>query len=391
MKIKRADCLLILLIISAMGCKKPYTPPAVNKPNNYLVVEGVINSGSDLTTIKLSRTVNIDSSVTSNPVLHATVTVEGDQNNTYTLTEGSTGYYYFTGLNLDNSHKYRLRIKTSDNNREYLSDFAPVKNTPPIDSVGFTLQSNGIQIYVNTHDAANNTRYYRWDYEETWQFHAKYFSSYVSDGRSLNYRRPDQLIYSCFGDNISSTIVLGSSAKLTQDVIYQSPIVAIASTSEKIETKYSILLHQYALTPEAYKFWENLKKNTEQLGSIFDAQPSQINGNIHNINDPSEPVVGYISVGLVQSKRVFITNDQLPQAWQPVYPYDNCQEDTAYFDNPRTHTDDTRKLIPLPPVAVPTSQFYVRGSAFPAGFLFADAECVDCTIRGFTAAPSFWK
>lgn len=48
--------LILLVFILGMACKKPYTPDVVASPNSYLVVEGVINSGSDSTIIKLNRT-----------------------------------------------------------------------------------------------------------------------------------------------------------------------------------------------------------------------------------------------------------------------------------------------------------------------------------------------
>src|SRR5258708_1654300 len=267
-----------IMSISAMtmsACVKPYTPPTISSDKNYLVVEGVIDPGSDSTIIKLSRTGQLSEKVTVNPELGAVLTVESDQGVIYPLSEAANGMYLSSGLNLGVNRKYRLRIKTGDN-QQYLSDFVPVKITPPIDSVGFNIAGNGstgIQIYANTHDANNSTRYYRWDYDETWQFHAKYISYYMSNGSSIVRRPFDKLIFYCFANDASSNIVLGSSAKLKQDVIYQSHIIFIPSTSEKIEMKYSILLREYALTSDAFVFWENLKKNTEQLGSIFDAQP----------------------------------------------------------------------------------------------------------------------
>ncbi len=169
---------MLLITIIFAGCRKPYNPPAIGVPNNYLVVEGVINSGTDSTIIKLSRTVNLSSNVTINPEPNAILTVESDQNSIYPLVETNTGYYTSTGLNLDNTRNYRLRIKTASN-QQYLSDFVPVKVTPPIDSIGFNIVNiggTGIQIYANTHDPNNNTRYYRWDYDETWQFHSFYQS-----------------------------------------------------------------------------------------------------------------------------------------------------------------------------------------------------------------------
>src|SRR5665213_721820 len=177
----------ILLFIVLVGCKKPYNPPVVAASNSYLVVEGVINSGSDSTIIRLSKTVNLSNNTTFSPVLSAIVTVEGDQNTSYPLASGGKGNYVSRGLNLDNAHKYRLRIKTSDN-KEYLSDFVSVVNPPPIDSIGYTIQNNGLTVYANTHDPQNNTRYYRWDYQETWQIHSNYYSYFKSDGTQIQAR-----------------------------------------------------------------------------------------------------------------------------------------------------------------------------------------------------------
>ena len=113
--------ILILAIFIFAGCRKPYDPPAIVAPHSYLVVEGVINPGPDSTIIKLSRTVNLSGKNSLNPLTGAILTVESDQNSTYPLTEGRQGRYFSPGLNLDISKKYRLRIKTADN-QQYLSE-----------------------------------------------------------------------------------------------------------------------------------------------------------------------------------------------------------------------------------------------------------------------------
>jgi hypothetical protein len=360
------------------SCKKPYNPVIVASNTNYLVVEGVINSGQDSTIIHLSRTTNISDTTKVNPELGAQVTVESDQNTTYPIHELGKGVYASPSLNLDAAHKYHLHIKTTDG-KEYLSDPEAVKPTPPIDSVGFSFQGNGIQLYVNTHDPNNNTHYYRWDYTETWSFHARYPSPLITNGTDLVSRTPEQEVYSCFGNQVSSTVLLGSSAKLSRDFIYQSPLTQVASTSEKLETKYSILVKQYALTSDAYNFYTNLKKNTEQLGSIFAAQPSELTGNIHCVTNPAEPVVGYISVTNVQQKRIFISNSQLPDNWLAVYPYD-CEVDTV-------------GLLDLLPLG--STELAIGAATGPTGnfigYLATDSECADCTIRGTNKQPAFWQ
>ncbi len=377
---------LFFLLIAAIGCRKPYNPPVIASNTGYLVVEGAINPGSDSTIITLSRTVNLSGAVTANPVSGAAVSVVSDQNSTYPLIETGSGAYTSPGLNLDNAHRYRLAIKTSDG-KQYQSDLQPVLITPPIDSIGFNIISSaaktGIQIYVNTHDATNQIKYFRWGFNEEWLFYTRYTSNYLSNGRAIVPRQPNQFVTYCYTGDQSSDINLASSAKLSQDIIYQNPLVFIPSTSEKIEDKYSILVSQYAITPEAFDFYTNLKKNTEQLGSIFDAEPSSLPGNIHCISNPAEPVIGYVSVSTVSQKRVYILKDQLPQ-WVPTYPY-ACQQDTA---GPRPpHSTTVQDLIGDPQL-YPTTGI---GMPVPYAYLFTSRECADCTIRGTVTPPPYWR
>ncbi|HWZ03529.1 MAG TPA: DUF4249 domain-containing protein [Mucilaginibacter sp.] len=393
--------LYFIIIVVSIGCKKPYNPPAISAPGSYLVIEGVINNGPDSTIFKLSHTVNLSSKTTVNAVSGAVITIESDQNAVYNLTETSAGKYAIGSLNLDNNGKYRLRIKTADD--EYLSDFVPVLNSPPVDTVNFDIESNGIQINVSTHDPVNNIKYYRWDYQETWIFHSFFFSGYVSNGDTVIERAfPADEINQCWGNDTSNVIVLGSSAKLSKNVISNNPVTFVPSTSEKLGSKYSIILREYALTADAYKFWQNIKTNTEQLGSIFDAQPSQISGNIHSTKNPQEPVIGYISAGTVTSKRIFITNQQLP-AWVPTQPYPTCVLDSLYLQhytpgstiavNQENQYFNYNKGAGANPL-IPVSAIVVIqriGGAKIVGHTGAEPECVDCTLRGTNKQPVFWK
>ncbi|HVW96081.1 MAG TPA: DUF4249 domain-containing protein [Mucilaginibacter sp.] len=375
------------MIVLSVACKKPYNPPVINSPQSYLVVEGTINT-KDTTTIKISRTVKLSQATALNPV-EATVAVESSTGDTYGLGEIAPGVYKLVGVQLDDTKKFRIDIVTQDDHKQYRSDFVQAKNSPPIDSIGFNLTSNGIQLYANAHDASNSTRYYRYDYLETWKFHSLYNSAWKSDGVAIVPRNPSEQIYYCFKSEGSNSIVLGSTAKLTQDVLYQTPITSISSTSEKIELKYSILVRQYALTAEAYKFWETLKKNTEQLGSIFDAEPTQLAGNIHNISDAQEIVIGYISAGATAEKRIFISSEQLPESYKPTYPY-ACSLDSSFYSE-RVSGVNTVDLNLVPGIEIPVSAFYGPLSPKPIGFTGSDKTCVDCTLRGSRQQPDFWK
>ncbi len=373
-----------------MACRKPFQPGVTTSNANLLVVEGLINP-TDSTFIKVSRTVLIAGSTGSKAETGASVAIESDASASYPLTEKSTGNFFAPPLSLDISKKYRIRITTRDKN-VYLSDFVPVKVSPPIDSITWAAKKTGLQIYANTHDPSAGSRYYRWDFTEDWQFHAKYYSQYIVVGNDIQPRNQvTQNIYNCWtGTTTSSLVVVGSSAKLEKDVIFQQPVALIPANSEKISVKYSMLLRQFVLTKEAFDFWESLRKNTEQLGSIFDAQPSQLAGNIHNINDAGEIVIGYISAGTYQQKRIFVPRDRLPAEWETRYPYD-CTLDSVYVKEPSTGRPTELIFFIEQKLLIPIIEFNKPHFPDLNGHLGATRQCGDCTIRGKNKPPSFWQ
>ncbi|MEJ5993804.1 DUF4249 domain-containing protein [Pedobacter sp. Du54] len=361
--------LAILLIFE--GCKKPFSPAIKDISSNVLVVEGLINSGSDSTIIKLSRTTNVSEEQTSKPEIGATVTVESESNETIALAEKSSGSYISVGLNLNKAKKYRLRIKTLKD-ETYLSDFVEVKVAPPIDQLNWKVDGNRVNISLNTHDDTKNSNYYRWEYVETWIFYSAFESLFKWNGVAVVPRSLlNEGIFKCWGNEISSNILLGSTAKLANDVIFENPITFVQSGSEKFTEKYSIIVKQYVLTKEAYQFWGELQKNTESLGSIFDSQPSQLKGNIHNIANSAEPVLGFVSIGTTTEKRIYIDRTSLPPT----------------FIIPRT--DDCIEPVEIKPQDA--KAYFEGGFNIPVDLgTGASRFCVDCTLRGTNRKPAFW-
>jgi len=383
----------IMALMVMVGCKKPYNPDVIDAPNSYLVVEGVINSGSDSTIIKLNRTVKLSNSTSVSPVADALVTVEGDDNSSRPLGTAGNGIYFFPGLNLDVTHKYRLKIKTS-NNKEYASEFVPVINSPAIDSVTYKVKSDGVDINLNTH-SSDNIRYYRWEYDETWVHTSDYESDFKSNGDTVLLRDiVNDNIYVCWKNHSSNVISLGSSAKLAQDVISDLLLIFISRHDDKLRHRYSILVRQYALSKEAYSFWQNLKKNTEQLGSIFDAQPSQINGNIHSLTDANEPVIGYISAGSYTTKRIYVDQSTLPPWLDPLN--DGCElKPYMYFYFDKDGNGPVNQVDQYINFHKATGELQIPTSKLPGpgdpGYYGSTPSCVDCTLTGTNKKPAFWQ
>jgi hypothetical protein len=366
-----------LMIFFFMNCVQPYVPPPIKGNNTYLVVDGFIRNGLDSTIIKLSRSANLGDSAGPQPELNAQVVIAGQISGTYPLINLGNGEYVTDQLNLDITQNYQLRIVASNGN-QYLSDYVPVRQSPPIDSLHWQPDSVGVTIYVNTHDPQNNTRYYQWDYTETWEHRSVLFSNieFVPDG-SVIARPPADEINRCWTNANSTDILVASTAGLSQDLVNENPIHSIINGSEQISFLYSILVHEYAITQGAYEYWENLKKNTELTGTIFDPQPSEVLGNLHCITNPSEPVLGYVSICTPTTARIFIDRFQL-DIWNFI-PLSNC---SFFVPSP----DSLAYYATLPTLYQPL--LYCPGVCYTA---LAFTECIDCRYEGGSnVKPLFW-
>lgn len=374
----------ILLFAAALfwaGCKEKYELPESAVDKNYLVVEGFINNGNALTEIKLSRTVKPQDTAYILPEQNAAVTVVGENGEVHNLVEENSGVYRGGPFSLDQSVKYGLKIQTSDG-KQYESEWSEVKTTPAIDSISWTRETNGVQIYATTHDPGNASKYYAWRFEETWDFFSYSWSSYeyeASDS-SMKPRSDPESIYHCWQSARSTNILIGSSARLSEDVMYLAPLTFIPDDSWKISSKYSILVHQRVLSKGAYDYLEKMKKNSEQLGSIFDPQPSSSGGNIRCISDPSEIVIGYMYVSSEVEKRIFIDRMQVP-GWK--YRF-FCEPDTVVNNKDSlAYFFGAIRWQAISAIMGPMGGAITHYSA-------STLWCMDCTLRGTNVKPDFW-
>jgi hypothetical protein len=369
----------VLILTYSLGCKKPYEPAFITSGNNYLVVDGFINtSPNGVTAISLSREINIsDSTFDVLAEGGANISIESSTGPTYPLHQVSPGKYESNPLTLSNSQTYRLNISTA-NGGKYQSDLVAVKQSPPIDSLTWQ-QKDNVTIYANTHDATNNTRYYRWEFVETWQYTAQYETFTGVKDHLIYFRDSTNFIYNCWSTANSTSIILASSAALSQDVINKAPITTIVRTDKRIGVRYSILVRQYALTQEAYQYWQIVQKNTERTGSLFDLQPSQLHGNIHSLTNEKEPVIGFVSAGSVQEKRIFIKHAEVAN-----WPVIGASQETCDLIVIQQNPVDFR--IFNYPDSNYAPYYFVTG-----GIVISRKACFDCTLQGgINIKPPFW-
>jgi hypothetical protein len=375
---------IFYLLLMGTGCRQIYNAPVKPMPAGYLVVEGFISTGT--TNIQLSRTTTLSDTALNVVEDGALVSIEGSGNDSFALASIGNGTYTNAQISLNNSEQYRLRIVTSAGEL-YLSDFETVKATPPIDSVNWTRGTAGVQLYINTHDPLDTNKYYYWTYNETWEFHSdyvgdlKYIINYSLDHVigvtwKFPYGLPDSSIYKCWSTQGSTTVITGTTENIVPDVVYQQPLLFIPQGAQELSVLFSLSVNQYSVGKGAYQFLQELKNNTENLGTIFDPQPSQLQGNIHCLTNPSETVVGYVEVSNLQNQRIFISNSQVP-GWD--YTYVGCSIDTLANDSVSLVRTGLEYLLPV--------VYLDNGTNY---FSAVYSPCLDCTLTGSNVKPSFW-
>jgi len=369
-----------LIAILQYHCVEPFNPE-IKEYENLLVVDGIITDESFSATIKLSRTYPYRS-IYPNPESNAIVTIYDQKGHIITLTEVEPGKYQSEEEAFEHSSEssYQLVIETSEG-EVYESDYQTMKNSPPIDSIiceyeGESLNESAfpdqkLKFYINSHDERNSTVYYRWEWIETWEFHAPIGSN--------NYITKNV----CYDSSISKNIYISTTQALSNDVVNRFPLYTINNTTGKLGRRYSLLVRQYALSKELYNFWSNLEKLNENGGTLFDPIPSQVTGNVININNPDEPVLGFFQVCGVSEKRITIDRSQLPddfitqnttdcEVFKVLAQYDITPfiiSGWNYIDT----VDDEYNGVPAK-----VHRFAKRTS------------CFDCTVLGTNNKPNYW-
>ncbi len=365
-----------MIVMLHAGCTKPLELPDTKPNATILIVEGDIIAGNNAeNSFYLSRLKTLQGK-DSIPELNAQVEVVSKDGAKWQIPQLGKGVYK-TKLNLPIDKGLSLRIQTTDG-KVYQSGFQNPSITPEIDSLTFEQVAEGMKVFVHTRDSKNSSRYYRWNFEETWERHA-WFDSYHNyiNGRIVP-RTPEEQTFMCWKTAPAPNIIIDNSTALSDDVISYKNITTVPFPSEKLYIRYSILVKQIALTKEAYEFWNILKKNTELTGTLFDPQPSQLPTNIICTNDASRKVIGFVSVGTQTEKRLFVMNSAM-NLWPTKNPDDVCD---AYEFPSATAAEAFLKNYPA---------YNVAYLITAGGFGVAMKICIDCRFSGGTVVkPSYW-
>ncbi|HMJ71049.1 MAG TPA: DUF4249 domain-containing protein [Cyclobacteriaceae bacterium] len=364
-------------VILLASCVEAYEPPDAQQDINFLVVDGFLDSGSKTAEVKLSIAVPLDTNTTYNPVRQAVVQVEHEDGTVIELPETAAGTYTSFSNKIETGKKYTLRVFI--NSKEYISDGVELKASPSLDSVSWRADAKGVTVYVDSHDVAGSTRYYQWIYIETWEYNAAKYSSFlfVKETGEVITRTAKDMTLTCYDSEQSTKVLVTSTTQNTSDVVNDFALTHIPVGSSKISRLYSIEVQQRALDEQAYTYWLNLQKTTENLGGLFDPLPNEVTGNMHNVTDGNERVLGYFSGGEIQKKRIFINRDELPASL--VTSPEECPGEMIPVFKLVNHIG---------------SELYLTesiGQPVPTAYISVPAGCADCRLAGgVLEKPAFW-
>jgi hypothetical protein len=364
----------ILVVLMLSGCISQFIPQT-SEDKEILVVEGLITDQPGQSLIKLSKSKPLGGPTSARDLSGCKVYVADDLGSQFTFTETAAGTYTpSSGFNGTVGRLYTLHISLSAAPGGTSYESLPMKMVPvpPIDSVYYEhktisedkelgITAEGCEVYLDTYDARNLCKYYRWEYAETWEF-------------MLPYTVPNA---KCWVSSNSDKINVKSCANLQENRIKRYPLNFVSNTSDRLRLKYSILVNQYSLSEDEYQYWDKLQSLTQQVGGLYDIIPSSIPSNVYCLNDPAEKVLGYFSVSANSSKRIFIKDN----FYGIMTPYSNsvCIADTIWGNKEIQSLGTFVWVIvdhPLPP---PSYRVTTRTKG-----------CYDCTVRGTNVPPSFW-
>lgn len=357
-------------IATLSSCITEYQPGAITGQSEMLIIDGTITDG--ITIIRLSRSYGLNENFAGNiPVTDAEVVVEtkGGIRTMPGLQPERGRYEISTGL-LNPDSLYRLHIRWGDDT--YSSEFLQPLITPAIDSIYYWKEGPGkpLQIFVNSTNTATASPFYRWSFEEIWEFNAELYAMGAMDPTAdtlMIYDEregPFNLKFNCWQRSKSNTLILESTLQLTENVINDKKIHEILPGHKRISQLYYIDVTQYSIRKTAYDYFSNLQKNIDEMGSIFAPIPSELNGNVRCMNR-DVPAIGYVDVCIPSKRNLFISREQA----QYEAPGKSCEVSENSRPGFGIYSIDNTGII--------------RG--------YAPFGCIDCTYNGGTKdKPAFW-
>ncbi|MFN8345300.1 MAG: DUF4249 domain-containing protein [Spirosomataceae bacterium] len=286
---------------------------------DLVTVDGFMtDQGGDVITLSISHNKGDDSY--SIPLTGCKAEIIPGTGGVIPLTEVSEGNYSppanFRGKV---GETYQLRFTTSAG-KTYKSSAEKLNDVPEItkvyeafnkkgltDKTGTRVLGSAVDIYLDFEDPASSRNYYLW----RWKLFEQQYICITCNGGRLNGltciqdRSPTPSTYDYPCRSACWEIFYNDNVNIVADDFFNGKAVVgrlIAQIPFYSQTGSLLEIEQVSLSKEAYDYYKLLRDQTQTTGTLTDTPPAPIIGNIQNIDDPKEKVIGYF--GTAGSRRI---------------------------------------------------------------------------------------
>ncbi len=382
-------------MIATISCTEPYALQT-NTFEDVIVIEATITNELKKQEIKITRTFQYEEREPSIET-NATVYVIDDLGNQFNFTETNGKYISEFDFQAFSDREYQLFIITS-NGKQYTSTREKLTTVNNLTSIEATVKNkfgvNGVDITANSFDPTNSSKYYRYEYEETYRFSVPYWAS---DSLIINTDPEVPLEFfkasrsspskTCFKTDKSTEIILENTTVYGEDIVNDFSVRFISQDNFIIADRYSILIKQYVQNLASHTFYNTLKKTSSSGSVLTPTQPGFFSGNISSIENKNEKVIGFFDVSTISEKRIFFNFDDLfPGAKKPDYFID-CESilfDTSPTNIAWNNLDRMKDRMSPNKIII----LYIDDDPL---YYMVKPECGDCREVGSNVAPAFWQ
>ena len=374
--------LLTLVIMMGYSCISPYVADIENEPE-LISIEASLIKGEQEQTVKVSITSSLNTS-TFIPVRGCDVSLIDEFDNAWHYADLTGGIYRTTipDEELIHGRHYKIRVITVGGD-VYESDYEMLNPGIDVDSLYYDIEDKvdemsgepytGIQFYLDVKAGEDQSRYFRWRIDETYEYKSfapiSYY--YLDDTHTPIVPANEWAVYRCWKGGEVGGLFQSSTIDLTQNEKKRIHLNYVSALTERLRIKYSVEVKQYALSENAYNYFEQNKLATEEADGLYTRQPRQPITNMMNVDDESERVLGYFWVSTQTSKRIFVSR---------IDEMDVQAEECAYWEY--SALEDGEGPFPI----------YLFDDSNSGKLYTSSRECFDCTRRGgSTTEPDYWE
>ncbi|MFT4666455.1 MAG: hypothetical protein ACI9XB_003421 [Gammaproteobacteria bacterium] len=374
--------LIVILLLCCSSCEE-YFNPNLEGAEPVLVIEGGITNVPGPYTVNLSFSSGIyvdDQQGVENALVK--IIEEGGEEEVLSEIDPGTYATSANGIQGTVDKNYKISILLQDGT-PYESNYQKMPSSIDIDSVEAVVEFRylnideqnipGYQFYVTTELAENKENYFLWSLESTFKYRSDFTIDFIyTDNMVQEYPLPTAF-QTCWRTDQVNEIYTFNTAVLSEPKVERLPINFARADRRELYIRYGLLVKQLTINKEAHTFWNNIQGQIENQENLYNSQPFQIRGNLFNIDDSEETVLGFFMVAAQNEKRIFVDPPQGLDIRK-----DACFPDYMSYG-----------LISLLPAAVWPVYIYEDDQGERA---LSNDECFDCRERGGTLdRPDFWE